>query len=179
MRVAEDFQGDCGRGAKRLRVLILTSIFSCDNVGQSLFQILLSKYSLCASMKKFKTKTFSGNTFYRLSPDRRFRGRHLLIILLIVGAGFGLYRKVYRQKENPLQQRPAIGTTVSEPADPAPQAVAIPAVPEVSDPFEVRRIVLHSGDSLAGIFKEAGIGDVYSDVCNACKSAQLDRFKRK
>jgi hypothetical protein len=82
-------------------------------------------------MKKLGVKNASGGTFYTVSPKRRFRGRHLFIILLILGTGFGIYRKLYRPKANHPRQRPAIEGVVSE------------HKPEAPDKFEIRHLVLH------------------------------------
>ncbi len=128
-------------------------------------------------MKKLGVKNASGSTFYTVSPKRRFRGRHLFIILLILGTGFGTYRNLYRPKANPPQQRPAIEAVVLEPIGAPPPEATAAHKPEAPDKFEIRHLVLHSGDTLAGIVKASGMPDSYSDDWRkACKSTLLDRI---
>jgi len=128
-------------------------------------------------MKKLGVKNASGDTFYTVSLKRRFRGRHLFIILLILGTGFGTYRKIYRPKANPPQQRSVIEAVVSKPMEASLQAAASAHKPEVPGKFEIRHLVLHSGNTLAGIVEASGIPDSYSDDWRkACKAAPLDRI---
>jgi murein DD-endopeptidase MepM/ murein hydrolase activator NlpD len=128
-------------------------------------------------MKKLGVKTASGGAFYKVSSKRRFRGRHLFIILLLLGTGFGTYRKVYRPKSYPPQQKPAIEAAVSEPIEGPPQAAATTRESEGPNKFEIRHLILHSGDTLAGIVKASGMPDSYPDDWRkACKSAPLDRI---
>jgi len=127
-------------------------------------------------MKKLGVKTGSGGAFYSVSPKRRFRGRHLFIILLILGTGFGTYRKVYRPKANPPKQRPAIEAAVFEPIEAPPQAAATAHKHEASDKFEIRHLILHSGDTLAGIVEASGMPDSYSDDWRKACSTPLDRI---
>ena len=102
-------------------------------------------------MKKRKVKAASRSTFYTVSPKRRFRGRHLFAILLILGTGFATYRKVYRPKANPSGHIPAIEAAVAQPIE-EPRPASPPAhKPEASGKVEIRHLILHSGDTLAGI----------------------------
>ncbi|MGO9416344.1 MAG: peptidoglycan DD-metalloendopeptidase family protein [Syntrophobacteraceae bacterium] len=130
-----------------------------------------------SQMKKLGVKNSSGSAFYMVSPKRRFRGRHLFIILLIMGMGFGIYRKLNRPKANPPQQRPAIETVVSKPIGSPSQMAATAHKPEAPDTFEIRHLVLHSGDTLAGIVETSGMPGSYSDDWRkACASAPFDRI---
>jgi murein DD-endopeptidase MepM/ murein hydrolase activator NlpD len=128
-------------------------------------------------MKKSKVKAASGSTFNTVSPKRRFRGRHLFILLLILGTGFGTYRKVYRPKVNPSRQGPAIEAAVPEPMEAPSQAAATTLKPEASGKFEIRHLIAHSGDTLAGIVKASGMPDSFSDDWRkACKSVPFGRI---
>jgi len=130
-----------------------------------------------SQMKKLGVKNSSGSAFYMVSPKRRFRGRHLFIILLILGTSFGIYRKLNRPKANPPQQRPAIEAVVSKPIGSPPQMAATAHKPEAPDTFEIRHLVLHSGDTLAGIVETSGMPGSYSDDWRkACASAPFDRI---
>ncbi|MGA2403936.1 MAG: peptidoglycan DD-metalloendopeptidase family protein [Syntrophobacteraceae bacterium] len=129
-------------------------------------------------MKKLTVKTASRGALYKGSPKRRFRGRHLFIILLILGTGFGIYRKVAGPKAIAPQPGPAIEAAVSEPVDASPQTAAIAPKAETPDKFEIRHMVAHPGDTLAGILEASGIAGVYSkDLQKACKSAPLAQIK--
>ncbi len=69
-----------------------------------------------------------------------------------------------------------VARSASEPVNAPPQAVAEPKA-ESRDPFKIHRLILHSGDSLAGVLKDSGIPGDFADVWrNACKSGQLDRI---
>jgi len=125
--------------------------------------------------KKPRVKTASGNTFYRLPPKRRFRGRHLFIILVILWSGFGIYRQIYRPKVNLSRREPAVEADVSSPTAAPPYPAAREANRETSGQFEVRHKIVRSGDTLAGIVNAFGIPYTNeNDWGNACKSAPLD-----
>jgi len=133
---------------------------------------------LSSPTKKVRAKTLSGHVFYAAPKKRRFRGRHLFVILLIVAVGFGAYRKVYRPKGNPPLRRVPVATAgaVSKSVEVPHQAAAAPKA-ESSDPFEIRRMILRSGDTLEGILKASGIPGGYLEAWrNVCKPDQLDRI---
>ena len=127
-------------------------------------------------MKKRKVKAASRSTFYTVSPKRRFRGRHLFAILLILGTGFATYRKVYRPKANPSGHIPAIEAAVAQPIE-EPRPASPPAhKPEASGKVEIRHLILHSGDTLAGIVEASGMPVSYTDDWRKACSAPLDRI---
>ncbi len=129
-------------------------------------------------MKKHTVKTASVGTLYTVLPRRRFRGRHLFIILLILGTGFGTYRKVFWPKANRSQQRPAIETAVSEPVESPPHSPAAESKAEPLDKFEIRHLIVHPGDTIGSILEASGISDADSkDWQKACKSAPLPQIK--
>jgi murein DD-endopeptidase MepM/ murein hydrolase activator NlpD len=127
-------------------------------------------------VKKTRMRTSSKDIFYAASPGRRFRGRHLFIILLIIGIAFAAYRKVVRPKTNPHRQKVAIATAVSERVEVPAKSPASPPKSESSDRFQIHRLVLHSGDDLHKIAKDAGIPDGYSDAWLKACPTPLDRF---
>ena len=128
-------------------------------------------------VKKIRVRTSSKNAFYAVSPKRRFRGRHLFIILLVIGTALGTYRKVVRPRANSARQRAAIATAVSEPIEASPQAAGPASKSGALERFEIHRVVLHSGDDLDKIAKDSGIPEGYSDAwLKACKFAPLDRL---
>ena len=130
-------------------------------------------------MKKHTVKTASMGTLYTVPPRRRFRGRHLFIIFLILGAGFGTYRKFFRPKANPSKPIPVIEAAVSEPVVPPPHPPAAEARTETPDKFEIRHVIVHPGDTIGGILEASGISDVYSkDWQKACKSTPLAQIKK-
>jgi len=129
-------------------------------------------------MKKHTVKTASVGTLYTVSPRRRFRGRHLFIILLILGTGFGTYRKVFGPKANRSQQRPAIEAAVSGPVESPPQPPAAALRAETQDKFKIRHLIVHPGDTIGSILEASGISDADSkDWQKACKSAPLSQIK--
>jgi len=129
-------------------------------------------------MRNIRVKTSAGNTFYKVRPRRRFRGRHLFIILLILGICFGAYRKVYRVRTKPSRQTPVIEATSPKTSDAAPGMLAAAPKPENSDPFEIRRVMVHIGDTLPGIAKDMGAPDSYPAEWNkACRSARFGLLK--
>ncbi len=129
-------------------------------------------------MKKLVVKTASRNALYTVSPKRRFRGRHLLIILLILGTGFAIYRKVRGPTAIAPQQRLSVEAAVSGPVNASPQPAATAPRAESPDKFEIRHVVAHPGDTLAGVLEASGIAGVYlKDLQEACKSASLAQIR--
>ncbi len=127
-------------------------------------------------MRKRKVKAASRSTFYSVSPKRRFRGRHLFAILLILGSGFAAYRWVHRPKANPPGRIPPIAAAVAQPIKAPPPAPATAHKCEASDKFEIRHLNLHSGDTLARIFEASGMSVSYSDDWRKACSAPFDRI---
>ncbi|HYA43807.1 MAG TPA: peptidoglycan DD-metalloendopeptidase family protein [Syntrophobacteraceae bacterium] len=116
-------------------------------------------------------------SFYTVPPRRRFRGRHIFIVLLVIMIALGAYRKVIRLRANPPHQEAAFVAAFSEPIEEPPQAPVPAPKSQSSEPFEVRRLVLHSGDDLDKIAKDCGIPETYPYAwLKACKSAPLDRL---
>jgi murein DD-endopeptidase MepM/ murein hydrolase activator NlpD len=181
----------CGRKGKRIEKchsegpvgLILTSICSYDSNNRrfSLFpQTAIACVSAMSfnSMKKLTVRTASVGTLYTVSPRRRFRGRHLFIIFLILGTGFGIYRKVFGPKANRSQQIPAIQAAVSVAVESPPQVPAASTKAEPLEKFEIRHVIVKPGDTIGRILEASGISDVYSkDWQKACKSTPLVQIK--
>ncbi len=129
-------------------------------------------------IKEYTVKTARVWTPYTVPPRRRFRGRHLFIIFLILGAGLGTYRKVFGPKANRAQQSPAIEASVSEPAKAPPQAPLAAPRAETPDKFEIKHLIVHPGDTIERILDASGIPKVYSKEWQKdCKSAPLAQIK--
>jgi murein DD-endopeptidase MepM/ murein hydrolase activator NlpD len=129
-------------------------------------------------MEKLDGKSASGDSGYTFPPKRRFRGRHLFIILLVLGIAFGSYRKLHRQKAEQHKQTAMIGTAATFPAATPPQT-AVPA-PKAEPPEkqEIRRITVRQGDTLWTILTYLDLPVIYEIEWNeACKSNPLAQIK--
>lgn len=113
-----------------------------------------------------------------VSSRRRFRGRHLFILLLILAVAFGSYRKLHRPMAGGHKQKAAIESAALQPAE-APRKTDTPASKaEPREKLEIRRLIVHPGDTLPAILVGSGIPGVYANEWNeACKSAPLAQIK--
>ncbi len=135
---------------------------------------------LSGPTKKLRVKASSGGDFYAVSSKRRFRGRHLFAILLILGVSVGIYEKVHRPGAKMSQQRQALEAGVLEPIAAQPRTAAAVPASQSSDPFEIRHLDLHAGDTLEGFARDYAIPGAYSrDWRKACPSGLPDRFNEK
>jgi murein DD-endopeptidase MepM/ murein hydrolase activator NlpD len=129
-------------------------------------------------MEKFMGKKALRGPGHIVPSKRRFRGRHLFIILLILGVAFGSYRKFYHSKMKGLKQTAAITAVVSRSDEAVNKTAAPEPKPEPQEKFEIRRLTVRAGDTLAGILGSAGIpGMVASEWNEACKSAPFAEIK--
>lgn len=134
-------------------------------------------------MKKLMANTMPGRPQHRMPSERRIRGRHIFLFLLLCGLAFGAYKKLYVPwAAAPVEVRQTNEVKVQEaetPPQPQPQPQPPPsAKPENSEKYEIRHHVAQAGESLAGIVESLGIsGEYIGDLGNACKSAPLDRVK--
>lgn len=108
---------------------------------------------------------------------RRFRGRHLFVILLILGVAFGSYKKLYHRKASQLKKTAAVEALAPQPeatgktSSPAPR-------PDPPEKVEIRRLTVRHGDTLGGILGSSGIPGIYAAEWNdACKSAPFAEIK--
>ncbi len=144
--------------------------------------------------KRIVVKSIPGGPNYRLPQRRRFRGRHLFLILVICGLLLGAY-KVYLPDILALQQRLTCAKPVTPAAESAPEASAAPASPPAPIPsappspaltakaegmekFEIRHHIVRPGESLAQVVESAGLPSVYAQQWEkACKSGMLSNLK--
>jgi murein DD-endopeptidase MepM/ murein hydrolase activator NlpD len=129
-------------------------------------------------MKKLMGKRALRGSGYMVPPGRRFRGRHLFILLLVLGIAFGSYRKLHRHKVSEPKQTAAIEAAPSQPGE-APYKTAAPATKvESPEKLEIRRLIVHPGDTLAAILGSSGIPALYANEWHgACKSDPLAKIK--
>ncbi len=128
--------------------------------------------------KKLEMESLATSPLYAMPRRKRFRGRYLLIALLIAAVGFGIYRELPGRKWDPPWLKNFLGKTVSKPVESRPggQVTALrPAA--AADPFEIRHLTLHSGDAFDKVFKRLHItGPNLADLRKACKSAPFGRI---
>ncbi len=126
-------------------------------------------------MEKLMMKSGSRDSLYKGPPKRRFRGRHFLIILLILGTAFGTYRKLH-PKVNRLREKGKAEAAASQ-TDAGNVVVSSPKIEPV-EKFEIRHLTVHAGDTLSAILKSSGVPEMYSSEWQeACESAPLAQIK--
>jgi murein DD-endopeptidase MepM/ murein hydrolase activator NlpD len=131
-------------------------------------------------MEKFMGKSDLRGFAYMVPPRRRFRGRHLFVILLVLGLAVGAYRKYHRPKTGVPQVTPAGEAAGVEPVAAQNKTVAPAPKMEATEKFEIRHQLVHSGDTLEAILKASGIPAAYAnDWQDACKSASLAQIKEE
>lgn len=108
-------------------------------------------------MKDLKVENPVTGPLYATPRRRRFRGRYLLIFLLIAAAGFGVYSKVRVPGWNSLWQKMFLKKSVPKPVAIAPPKNAAPSPAVAGDPFELRQVTVHPGDSPESIAKRLKI----------------------
>jgi murein DD-endopeptidase MepM/ murein hydrolase activator NlpD len=129
-------------------------------------------------MKKLKGKRAFRGSGYVFPPGRRFRGRHLFIILLVFGVAFGSYRRLHLRKASQVKQTTTVVAADYRPAEPGPKTAAAAPKPDPPRKLEIRRFTIHSGDTLAAILRSSEIPGMYEIEWNeACKSAPLAQIK--
>jgi murein DD-endopeptidase MepM/ murein hydrolase activator NlpD len=127
-------------------------------------------------MEKLMMKSGSRDSIYGGPAKRRFRGRHLLLVLLILGIAFGTYRKLHSPKASGPPQKGKIEAAASQAGD-AGKAVSSPKT-EPTEKFEIRHLTVHSGDTLPAVLKTSGVPEMYSNEWQeACESAPLAQIK--
>lgn len=92
---------------------------------------------------------------------RRFRGRHLLIGLLVAAAAFGVYRGLRRTTSCPAWWKTYLASFFSKHVESRTQDHAPVCGPGALDPFEIRQVPLHRGDTLESVVRRlhiAGLG---------------------
>jgi murein DD-endopeptidase MepM/ murein hydrolase activator NlpD len=130
-------------------------------------------------IKKLVVKTIPGRPDHRISRPRRFRGRHIFIILVAAGLAFGVYQKWYRVRvgtaERSLVTAPAAQL---EPQIMAPPSAVPAAQQEGSEKFEIRHYSVLAGDSIGQILEKFDISKDYIGVWEeACKSAPFENMR--
>lgn len=125
-------------------------------------------------LKKLVLKTIPGRPEHKATGIRRFRGRHLFMLLVIAGLAFAGYRQYF--KPSPA---PSVTAIISAPAktaelDVPPLTEPAPSREEASDTFELRHQVVRPGESLPMILAALGIsGDQVRDWELACGSSPM------
>lgn len=118
------------------------------------------------------TKSPMRSTVY-IPPKRRFRGRHIFIILLVFGIAFGAYRKVYRQRK--VDHKPAAAAITAAPVE---NEALKKAAAEPLDKYEIRHVTVHSVESLPAELDSSGIPNAYlKEWQDVCKSVPLSQIK--
>lgn len=127
-------------------------------------------------MEELTMKSRSRDSFYKSPPRRRLRGRHLLIILLILATVFGTYRKLHSLKASGPRPKAKIEASATRASD-AVNAVSPPRV-ESTEKYEIRHLTVHSGDTLPSMLKTSGVPEMYANEWQeACESAPLAQIK--
>lgn len=112
-------------------------------------------------MKKLTVMNPSGAPLQRFPRRRRVRGRHIFLLLLIIGAGFYLYGKISPHGEGGLTKKPAVETPPELPKVEPP--VQMPAVTHkvetANDKYEIRHHVVKDGDTLPEILLASGVSE--------------------
>ncbi len=121
-------------------------------------------------------KSLAGRTGHRISRNRRFRGRHLFILLVACLTVFFAYKK-YHEQFSSRPERPPVAASEQPSAEPAALGpnIAQPK-PENPDKFEIRHQVIRSGDTVETILDHAEIPrELAGEWEKACKPAPLQR----
>jgi murein DD-endopeptidase MepM/ murein hydrolase activator NlpD len=132
-------------------------------------------------MKKLMVKNPSGKPNYQLPGKRRVRGRHIFLLLLMGAVLFGIYEKVYLQRDPPIL--PISEAPVNLPVPPVPtlpeEVISPPAQKaEVPDKFEIRHEVARSGETFEQVLERSDISiDYVSQWEKACKPVSISRIK--
>ncbi len=125
-------------------------------------------------MKKLMVKSLPGRPGHRISRNRRFRGRHLFILLLVCLAVFFAYKKYNKQLISPPERPPltATETPQAEPAALGPNAAT--QKPDNPEKFEIRHQVIRSSDTVESILDQFEFPrELVVEWERACKPAPL------
>jgi hypothetical protein len=96
-------------------------------------------------------------SFYAAPPKRRLRGRHLLVVLLIAAAGFGIYQGLRGPKSYRPWLQCLLGKKFAVLSHNPPGEQPVVSCPVVADPIIIRHVTLHCSDSLDAIFNRLKI----------------------
>ncbi|MCE5334194.1 MAG: M23 family metallopeptidase [Desulfobacteraceae bacterium] len=132
-------------------------------------------------MKKLTVKTLPGRPFHKIPKKRRFRGRHVFMLLLLAGIGFGAYRTYYPTGGLMPLIRSVVDRAVKAPEpvpEPLPASPPAPVKTEPKEKYDIRHRLVKSGETLAVIIESLGISNEYTALWQkACNSVPLDRLE--
>ncbi|MDR3554102.1 MAG: peptidoglycan DD-metalloendopeptidase family protein [Syntrophobacteraceae bacterium] len=133
---------------------------------------------MVSERKKNQTvESLAAGSLYAMPRKRRFRGRHLLIVLLVAAAGFGMYRGLRGPKSLLPRLKAFLGDTVLTLFESRPSGQPAVSRPVAADPFEIRHVTLHAGDALDTVFTQLNItGPNLDALRKACRSGPLQRI---
>lgn len=131
-------------------------------------------------MKKLIVTSSPGTPLQRFPRRRRVRGRHIFLLLLIIGAGFYLYEKISPHGEGGSTKKVAVETPQVLPKEdpPAQMPAVTPKVETGNDKFEIRHHIVKDGDTLSEILQASGISEENAGEWEkACKAAPLGALR--
>ncbi|MHC1729846.1 MAG: peptidoglycan DD-metalloendopeptidase family protein [Syntrophobacteraceae bacterium] len=127
-------------------------------------------------MKKLTVKDPQGLPLQRFPGRRRIRGRHIFLLLVLVGIGFFVYGKIFPPGEvahEKITKESSTGPVKVEAIPEMPPAT--PKVETTNDRFEIRHHLVQEGDTLTEILRASGIPEEHAgDWEKACKTVPLN-----
>lgn len=123
-------------------------------------------------MKKLVVKSLPGRPEHRVPRNRKFRGRHLFIILVACLIAFLGYKKYYLQPAGPPER--AFMTAPEQPFVEPPSLQSNASLPkqDSSEKLEIRHQVVRSNDSIETILDQFELpNELIGEWQKACKPA--------
>lgn len=125
-------------------------------------------------MKKLNVESSTTGQLYAMERRRRLRGRHFLLVLLVVAAGFGMYRGLRGSEANLPGWKGFFRNIVSraEKSPPAGEARG-------GDPDPIRLLVLHPGETPGEIARGLNISGLNpDDLQRSCKPSPFESIRK-
>ena len=126
-------------------------------------------------MKKLVVRSLPGRSNYRIGPTRKFRGRHLFLILVLAGLGFVSYKHWYRPNifipGNTVISAPEKLEII--PGSDVPSELTSPAArkQDVPEQFEIRHHIVNAGETIVRVLESYAVSGNYPEQWEkACKS---------
>ncbi len=120
-------------------------------------------------MNNLKLESMATGPLHAPPRRRRFRGRHLLIGLLVAVVAFGIYRELRRPKSCPAWWKTYLTSFVFKHVESRTQDHAPVCGLAAVDPFEIRQVPLHRGDTPESVVKRLNISGLsLSDLRKPC-----------